>query len=309
MPARDISLADIFARFAQKSESADGLIRGAGLEKCLADFRRKNGRKTRGVVYIDGLNFYNQAPLCDTPFKWLDLREWARKALPSGCEPAAVHYFTSAVKALDDDPNAPVRQGAYLRALEDWPGRDDSPDLRVHFGASIKEKKRGRPVGEFWGEDFCRRVALAAKRAWARIRRRPPPDSPKAQIQIPVEKQTDVNLAAQMVADAARNRFDFAVLVATDSDYVGACRMVRGAFGKTVLLAVNPKMDRTRGGRGRRRGEQGAESPRKKGVDSLKAEADGVVHILPGALKQSQLPDEFPAANGKGVHRKPREWR
>ena len=50
------------------------------------------------------------------------------------------------------------------------------------------------------------------------------------------EKQTDINLASRMVADAARDRFDCAILVANDSDYVGACRIVRQEFGKNMLL-------------------------------------------------------------------------
>ena len=112
---------------------------------------------------------------------------------------------------------------------------------------------------------------------------------------MPVEKGTDVNLAVQMVMDAAANRFDFAVLVSTDSDFVGLCRTIREQFGKGIFLIVPPKMDR--GG-----------VKRKTGVDALKGEVDGVIHILPAHLASAQMPEKFQGRDGI-IHEMPRRWR
>ena len=252
-----------------------------------ARFFRENGREARGAVYVDGLNFYRRA-LRETRCKWLDLQEWARKALPSECELVAVHYFTSEVKGAAD-PDAPNRQRIYLGALRDWSG--GAPILRVHQGASQWKRQKGRLVGNSPGEDFCRRLGFLARRAWARIFRRPPPDRRMASIRFPEEKRTDVNLAVRMTADAAADRFDFAVLVSTDSDFVGLCQMIRGRqFGKSVFLALPPQGDR-------------------QDMQALRDNVDGTVDILEAHLASSQLPDQFPAADGKRSHEKPRSWR
>ena len=55
----------------------------------------------------------------------------------------------------------------------------------------------------------------------------------------PVEKETDVNLAVDMVVGAYEERFDVAMLVAGDSDYVRAIQAVR-AKGKRVVWCHLP---------------------------------------------------------------------
>ena len=50
------------------------------------------------------------------------------------------------------------------------------------------------------------------------------------------EKRTDVNLATEMLVDAALDRVDCLVLVSGDSDFVAAVKSVRDIFGKTVLV-------------------------------------------------------------------------
>lgn len=54
-----------------------------------------------------------------------------------------------------------------------------------------------------------------------------------------VEKETDVNLAVDMVVGAYRDRFDVAMLVAGDSDYVRAVNAVRER-GKTLVWCHMP---------------------------------------------------------------------
>jgi|PersoiStandDraft_1058852.scaffolds.fasta_scaffold141252_2 uncharacterized LabA/DUF88 family protein len=48
------------------------------------------------------------------------------------------------------------------------------------------------------------------------------------------EKGTDVNLAAHLVHDAHRNRFEAAAVISNDSDLKEAVRIVRREVGKVV---------------------------------------------------------------------------
>lgn len=58
-------------------------------------------------------------------------------------------------------------------------------------------------------------------------------------VQYPVEKETDVNLAVDMVVGAYEERFDVAMLVAGDTDYARAIRAVQ-ARGKRVVWCHLP---------------------------------------------------------------------
>lgn len=59
-----------------------------------------------------------------------------------------------------------------------------------------------------------------------------------------VEKETDVNLAVDMVVGAYEERFDVAMLVAGDTDYVRAVRAVQ-ARGKRVVWCHLPAQKHT----------------------------------------------------------------
>jgi hypothetical protein len=67
-------------------------------------------------VYVDGFNLYYGA-LKGTQHKWLDLEALSRRLLPKD-QIVVVRYFTALVSARPSDPNQPVRQQAYLRALD-----------------------------------------------------------------------------------------------------------------------------------------------------------------------------------------------
>ncbi len=54
---------------------------------------------------------------------------------------------------------------------------------------------------------------------------------------IHVEKETDVNIATNLLTKAFFNSYDTAILVSADSDYAKAVECVK-FFGKTVELAV-----------------------------------------------------------------------
>jgi len=69
-------------------------------------------------VYIDGFNLYYGC-LKGTPYRWLDLERLCHRLLPAE-EIGTIRYFTARVSGKVD-PEAPVRQHMYLRALDTLP--------------------------------------------------------------------------------------------------------------------------------------------------------------------------------------------
>jgi uncharacterized LabA/DUF88 family protein len=85
------------------------------------------------------------------------------------------------------------------------------------------------------------------------------------------EKMTDVNLALHMQADAFQNRFDLALLLSADSDFVPVVRSVRG-LGKRVKTILFP---------GRKR------------ASDLRSCSDSVVDFKIKRLRGHRLPDRI----------------
>ena len=54
------------------------------------------------------------------------------------------------------------------------------------------------------------------------------------------EKQTDVRMAVDIVADCLENQFDLAVVITADSDLGPAVRKVRSVPGKRILMVAPP---------------------------------------------------------------------
>ncbi len=77
-------------------------------------------------VYVDGFNMYYGC-LRGTAYKWLDLNALCLRLLPSH-DVQRIRYFTARISARPDDPQSPVRQAAYLRALE------PVPRVSIHLG-------------------------------------------------------------------------------------------------------------------------------------------------------------------------------
>lgn len=84
--------------------------------------------KLRAVIYVDGFNLYRQKLQHHPDTKWLDLVRLSELLLPTH-DIVGIEYFTALVKpALGTDPQAPIRQQTYLRALATL------PTVRQHFG-------------------------------------------------------------------------------------------------------------------------------------------------------------------------------
>ena len=254
-------------------------------------------RADRAIVYIDGLNFYYGALKSEShpERKWLHLEKWAARILPNQWRLSGVRYFTSQV-ADNSGGGALERQAAYFAALRATGFHDVfehplvAPELRLAPApvlAGVSDLARAGMLAIHHGHRNKKRTIYGKLRG----------ETEKRRFRVsPQEKGTDVNLAARMMADAANNRFDLAVLVANDGDYAGLCRAVLEDFNaperfgpRKKILLFPPALG------GRKRVEQLI-----AGVGGMR----NVRPIIPAALDECQLPEVIP---GTGV-RRPKEW-
>jgi uncharacterized LabA/DUF88 family protein len=163
--------------------------------------------RIRTNVYIDGFNFYYGA-LRNTPHRWVNLRRMCELLLPKNTV-AEIKYFTALVSARPNDPDQPVRQQLYLRALRTVPG------VSVHLGHFLSHEVT-MPLA----------VAPGQRQTYVRVIKTE-------------EKGSDVNLATHLLHDAHMGRFDVAVVVSNDSDLLEPIRIVRSQLGKKVGI-LNP---------------------------------------------------------------------
>lgn len=160
----------------------------------------------RTYIYVDGFNLYFGA-LKGTPFRWLDLRCLCELLLP-GHRIDCIKYFTAHVTARLQDPDQPLRQQTYLRALR------TIPILEIILGHYLTHAVMMPAANPKPGEKKYVRVLKSE------------------------EKGSDVNMAAHLVNDAHLGRYDVAVLVTNDSDLLEAVTIVKG-LGKRVGV-LNP---------------------------------------------------------------------
>ncbi len=161
-------------------------------------------------VYVDGFNLYYRA-VKGTPYKWLDISKVCQELLPSHTI-NRIRYFTANAQPLPNDPNVPVRQQVFIRALE------TIPNLTVHRG-QFKRRWRTLPL------------------------RHPVPGLPHyVEVEYFEEKGSDVNLATYLLADGFNKDYEQALVISNDSDLALAITMVRGTL-KFPIGVVNPNAD------------------------------------------------------------------
>ena len=165
----------------------------------------------RTNVYIDGFNLY-YGSLRKTPFKWLDIAAMCSTLLPER-QINRIRYFTAHVRALQHDPQAPIRQDIYLRALK------TIPNLTIHKG------------------HFAPRPSVFPQFPLAYLN----PTRPPLVVQVlrTGEKGSDVNLATYLLVDCFENDFDEAVVISNDSDLALPIEKVVSQFEKIVGV-INP---------------------------------------------------------------------
>jgi hypothetical protein len=128
---------------------------------------------------------------------------FCERALPRN-DIELVRFFTARLDPTRGRAGQRSRQDAYLEALTML------PRLTIHFGEFVEH----------------------AKRHW--LVHAPVGGPRTAEVWVPEEKGSNVNLASHLLLDAFRGAFDVAVVISNDADLLEPVRMVREELGRTV---------------------------------------------------------------------------
>lgn len=156
----------------------------------------------RVVAYIDGFNLY--FGLKAAGFKryyWLDVAALAGNLLKSDQELVATHYFTARIRDNHHNTADRKRQNDYIEALQQQ-GSD------VQLGHYLPKPRTCHTCHATW-TDY-------------------------------EEKETDVNIAMQLLLDAVDDRFDTALLISADSDLTTPVRALRQRCPRKRVIVVFP---------------------------------------------------------------------
>lgn len=160
----------------------------------------------RTFIYVDGFNLYYRA-LKGTPHKWLDLKAVFSRILHAKHQILKIKYFTALVQGPPYDPNKPIRQSAYLRALKHY-----IPEIEIYYGHFLSHEVSA-PLANpgLHNPQFVRIIRTE-------------------------EKGSDVNLAVHMLHDAWLDSYDCAVVVSNDSDLAESMRLIKERHRKPIGL-------------------------------------------------------------------------
>ncbi|ROL59445.1 NYN domain-containing protein [Bacteroidetes/Chlorobi group bacterium ChocPot_Mid] len=101
------------------------------------------------------------------------------------------------------------------------------------------------------------------------------------------EKETDVNIAIELLTDAIMDGFDTALIISGDSDLAPAIKRTKQLCPRKRIISVFPP---------------------KRVSNELKNCADGYFNLSESKIKCSLFPDEIMKPNGFILH-KPAEWK
>jgi uncharacterized LabA/DUF88 family protein len=201
------------------------------------------------IAYVDGFNLYHG--LHDRYrrlYLWLDLERLVQRIRPRD-QLVVVRYFTAMVR---DDARALVRQRTYLDALS------------VHSGGLVQVV-----LGRYQSKNIsCRQCGSN----WTSYE----------------EKETDVNIAVSIVADAAAGASDLALLVSADSDLCPAIRTARFLNPRRGMIAVFP--------------------PRRSSFE-IRSLIPGAFTVAAVDLRNSLLPDTVGDQATGQIYKRPGKWR
>ena len=159
----------------------------------------------RTNVYIDGFNLYYGA-VKGTPYRWLNLAALCRQMLPNDAI-QSIKYFTAIVSARPHDPQQPMRQQVYLRALRTL------PEVSLIYGHFLTHSVPMMLTG-----------SNPPQRVW---------------VDKTEEKGSDVNLATHLLHDGFKGLFDTAVLITNNSDLMEPVKIIRRELNLPVGI-LNP---------------------------------------------------------------------
>jgi len=161
----------------------------------------------RTNIYIDAFNLYFGA-LKETPFRWLNITKLCRVLLPKN-DIKNIKYYTALVKPRKNDPNQPIRQQTYLRALKTL------PEVTIIYGHFLSHEIE-MPLAE----------SIDGKLQYVKVIKTE-------------EKGSDVNIATHLINDAYKNEYDIAVIVSNDSDLLEPIKIITSELKKIVGI-LNP---------------------------------------------------------------------
>lgn len=169
----------------------------------------------RTRVYVDGFNLFYGC-LSGRQHKRLDLFGlFQDHVLDQGAQVDQVLYYTADIKSsAADDPQAHARQQRYLRALQAF--RPGLITVRKGF------IQRSKPY-----------LRLAADAPTV-------PAASAVQVFQFTEKQSDVNLAVDLISDVWRGQCEQIVLCSNDSDLAGALQAVQRDHPRIRIGVVAP---------------------------------------------------------------------
>lgn len=157
-------------------------------------------------IYIDGFNLYYGATR-GTPYKWLNPLTMCNLLSPKDTI-NKIKYFTARVSARSSDPDQPIRQNTYFRALL------TVPEIEII-------------EGRFLTKDVMMPLANTNPQQYAKVIKTE-------------EKGSDVNLAVNLLNDAYKKEFEIAVMVTNDSDLLEPLKIVKDQLGLPVGI-LNPQ--------------------------------------------------------------------
>ena len=207
-------------------------------------------KKSRTIIYIDGFNLYYRVK--HTPYKWLNLQKLSEAYLNlEQHHITKIKYFTALVKGTLKDHLNITRQHIYLRALKTL------PNLEIIFGQFKKRQITGLSL-RYENGQYIEENILSAVSKWE-------------------EKESDVNIASHIIADAYEDEYDCAVLMSNDTDL------------KTPLIYVKEKVKK----------QIGIISPRRNIHMELINICDFRKAITNKVLEQCQFPEKMRDAKGE----------
>lgn len=199
------------------------------------------------AVYVDGFNLYHGLhQQSGRKHLWLDLVALAQSLRPQSTV-VKVMYFTAPVL---NDSSGLARQQRYLAAL----AAQNPNVLEIVQGRYQQKTKSCRGCGSTW--------------------------------RVYEEKETDVNIAVNLVADAANKLTDAALIISADSDLAPGVRLAKQLYPNLFVASAFPP---------------------NRVSNELKTLMPASFHIGMGKIRKSQLPPTVvDAATGKQWTRPPK---
>lgn len=224
----------------------------------------------RTNVYVDAFNVYYGCTR-GTPYRWLNLFKLCEIMLDNNVI-NQIKVFTGIVKARPSDPDQPIRQRTYLRALK------TIPNLTIIEG-----------------------TFLTHPRSLPKVKPRHDGSLEYVDVLYTEEKGSDVNLASHLLYDAFIDDYEMAVVISNDSDLAEPIRMAK-VFLKKKIGILNPQINRPE----YRDASGKIDYSKVKFSYILRQYSSFYKPITEEALSDSQFPPEL--TDAAGTFHKPLSW-